>query len=250
MDNVLWCYFLMSSFSKCFHWRMQLEIILSLLVIGQTLPFIFFTSSYFSSSQGVFRRFCEGLTKIETLMKERGHSYMWNEHLGYVLTCPSNLGTGLRAGVHVKLAAMSKDEKKLDKVLNLLRLQKVRGERKRERERERETDRQTERQKERDRKQRDRREEPFLISPYSFPPFHYHLHLLHLHHSPLQRGTGGVDTASDDGTYDISNADRIGYSEVDLLQFVCDGVALLIEMEKLAAEGKPYDALIPAVMKK
>merc|ERR1712142_736249 len=36
-------------------------------------------------------------------MKERGHSYMWNEHLGYVLTCPSNLGTGLRAGVHVKL---------------------------------------------------------------------------------------------------------------------------------------------------
>merc|ERR1712240_577747 len=53
--------------------------------------------------KGVFRRFCEGLTKIETLMKERGHQYMWNEHLGFVLTCPSNLGTGLRAGVHVKL---------------------------------------------------------------------------------------------------------------------------------------------------
>jgi len=121
-------------------------------------------------------------------MKERGHSYMWNEHLGYVLTCPSNLGTGLRAGVHVKLPNMAKDEKKLDKVLDLLRLQK--------------------------------------------------------------RGTGGVDTASNDGTYDISNADRIGYSEVDLLQFVCDGVALLIEMEKLAAEGKPFDALIPATMKK
>merc|ERR1712134_117448 len=138
--------------------------------------------------KGVFRRFCEGLTKIETLMKERGHSYMWNEHLGYVLTCPSNLGTGLRAGVHVKLPAMAKDEKKLDKVLDLLRLQK--------------------------------------------------------------RGTGGVDTASNDGTYDVSNADRIGYSEVELLQFVCDGVALLIEMEKLAADGKSYDALIPATMKK
>jgi len=138
--------------------------------------------------KGVFKRFCEGLTKIETLMKERGHSYMWNEHLGYVLTCPSNLGTGLRAGVHVKLPNMAKDEKKLDKVLDLLRLQK--------------------------------------------------------------RGTGGVDTASSDGTYDVSNADRIGYSEVELLQFVCDGVALLIEMEKLAAEGKPIDALIPATMKK
>lgn len=33
---------------------------------------------------------------------------MWNERLGYILTCPSNLGTGLRAGVHVKLPLLSK----------------------------------------------------------------------------------------------------------------------------------------------
>lgn len=33
---------------------------------------------------------------------------MWNEHLGYILTCPSNLGTGLRAGVHVTLPRLSK----------------------------------------------------------------------------------------------------------------------------------------------
>lgn len=33
---------------------------------------------------------------------------MWNEHLGYILTCPSNLGTGLRAGVHVRLPLLSK----------------------------------------------------------------------------------------------------------------------------------------------
>ena len=32
---------------------------------------------------------------------------MWNERLGYVLTCPSNLGTGLRAGVHVKIPLFS-----------------------------------------------------------------------------------------------------------------------------------------------
>merc|ERR1712050_53975 len=136
----------------------------------------------------VFKRFCEGLTKIETLMKERGHQYMWNEHLGFVLTCPSNLGTGLRAGVHVKLPSLAKEEKKLDSVLELLRLQK--------------------------------------------------------------RGTGGVDTASTDGTFDISNADRIGYSEVELLQFVVDRVGLLVEMENLAADGKPFDSLIPAQMKK
>lgn len=48
---------------------------------------------------------------------------MWNEHLGYVLTCPSNLGTGLRAGVHVKLPNLSKNNK-FEDVLKRLRLQK------------------------------------------------------------------------------------------------------------------------------
>lgn len=48
---------------------------------------------------------------------------MWNEHLGYVLTCPSNLGTGLRGGVHVKLPKMSKHAK-FEEVLKKLRLQK------------------------------------------------------------------------------------------------------------------------------
>uniref|UniRef100_A0A3P9J7U0 creatine kinase n=1 Tax=Oryzias latipes TaxID=8090 RepID=A0A3P9J7U0_ORYLA len=71
----------------------------------------------------VFNRFCTGLTKIEELFKEQGHEFMWNEHLGYVLTCPSNLGTGLRAGVHVKLPNLSKHEK-FGEVLKRLRLQK------------------------------------------------------------------------------------------------------------------------------
>ena len=35
---------------------------------------------------------------------------MWNPHLGYVLTCPPNLGTGLRAGVHIKLPHLGKHE--------------------------------------------------------------------------------------------------------------------------------------------
>ena len=47
---------------------------------------------------GVFKRFCDGINKVEDLMKKEGHEFMWNEHLGYVLTCPSNLGTGLRGG--------------------------------------------------------------------------------------------------------------------------------------------------------
>lgn len=43
---------------------------------------------------------------------------------------------------------------------------------------------------------------------------------------------GGVDTASTDGTFDISNTDRLGKSEVELIQIVIDGVDKLIELEK------------------
>ena len=46
--------------------------------------------------------------QVERLIQERGWEFMWNEHLGYILTCPSNLGTGLRAGVHVRLPKLSK----------------------------------------------------------------------------------------------------------------------------------------------
>lgn len=131
----------------------------------------------------VFERFCTGLQKTEDLMKKAGSEFMWNEHLGFVLTCPSNLGTGLRAGVHLKIPNMAKDEKRLDEILVKLRLQK--------------------------------------------------------------RGTGGVDTASIGGVYDISNADRIGFSEVELVQAVVDGVKLLIEMEKRLEKDESIDDLIP-----
>jgi creatine kinase len=107
---------------------------------------------------------------------------MWNKHLGFMLTCPSNLGTGLRAGVHVKLPILSQHEK-FDTILNNLRLQK--------------------------------------------------------------RGTGGVDTASEGGIFDISNADRLGWSEVELVQGVVDGVKLLVSMEKRLKAGKKIDDLIP-----
>lgn len=131
----------------------------------------------------VFNRFCTGLSKIETLFKESDHAFMWNEHLGYVLTCPSNLGTGLRAGVHVKLPNMSKNAT-FEDVLKKLRLQK--------------------------------------------------------------RGTGGVDTAAVGGVFDISNADRLGFSEVELVQMVVDGVKLLVEMEKKLEKGQSIDDIMPA----
>merc|ERR1719167_1601996 len=71
----------------------------------------------------VFERFCTGLKEVERLIQERGWEFMWNERLGYVLTCPSNLGTGLRAGVHVKLPNLSKDPR-FNKILDNMRLQK------------------------------------------------------------------------------------------------------------------------------
>ena len=60
-----------------------------------------------------------------------------------------------------------------------------------------------------------------------------------------KRGTGGVDTAAVGGTFDISNADRLGFSEVELVQFVVDGVNLLVTMEKELEKGKPIDGLMP-----
>ncbi|NWU62130.1 KCRB kinase, partial [Pterocles burchelli] len=131
----------------------------------------------------VFTRFCTGLTQIETLFKSKNYEFMWNPHLGYILTCPSNLGTGLRAGVHIKLPNLGKHEK-FGEILKRLRLQK--------------------------------------------------------------RGTGGVDTAAVGGVFDVSNADRLGFSEVELVQMVVDGVKLLIEMEKRLEKGQSIDDLVPA----
>ncbi|XP_048338024.1 creatine kinase U-type, mitochondrial [Sphaerodactylus townsendi] len=129
----------------------------------------------------VFERFCRGLKEVERLIQERGWEFMWNERLGYILTCPSNLGTGLRAGVHIKLPLLSKDSR-FSKILENLRLQK--------------------------------------------------------------RGTGGVDTAATGSTFDISNLDRLGKSEVELVQLVIDGVNYLIDCERRLERGQ--DIRIPS----
>jgi len=132
--------------------------------------------------KAVFDRFCKGINEVEKHIRNKGWEYMWNEHLGYVLTCPSNLGTGLRAGVHVKLPKLSKDPR-FGSILEAMRLQK--------------------------------------------------------------RGTGGVDTEATGGTFDISNSDRLGKSEVELVQIVIDGVSLLIDMEKKLERGQSINSLIP-----
>jgi creatine kinase len=135
----------------------------------------------------VFHRWCKGIAEVEKNMKAAGYEYMWNPHLGYVLTCPSNLGTGVRAGVHLKIPLVSKHAKFGD-MLKKLRLQK--------------------------------------------------------------RGTGGVDTASEGGIFDISNADRIGFSEVELVQLVIDGVEFMINCEKKLEKKQSIDSDLAALKQK
>lgn len=57
--------------------------------------------------------------------------------------------------------------------------------------------------------------------------------------------SGGVDTAAVGGVFDISNADRLGFSEVELVQMVVDGVNLLVDMEKRLEAGESIGDLMP-----
>ena len=51
-----------------------------------------------SDIREVFERLSRASTEIEKIAK-----FARDDHLGYITSCPSNLGTGLRASVHIKL---------------------------------------------------------------------------------------------------------------------------------------------------
>jgi creatine kinase len=72
--------------------------------------------------KAVFERFGRGLTEIENLMKKNGRQFMWSERLGYLCACPSNIGTGLRASVHIQLNGLCK-RPDFDKIILGLNLQ-------------------------------------------------------------------------------------------------------------------------------
>jgi creatine kinase len=56
----------------------------------------------------VFKRFCELSDAIKVVAEQNGTKFMWSDNLGFLGTCPSNLGTGLRASVMVKLPHFNK----------------------------------------------------------------------------------------------------------------------------------------------
>jgi len=129
--------------------------------------------------QEVFGRFvnlCNGVGKV---LKDNGHDFMHNDHLGYILTCPSNLGTGLRAGAMVKVPHLSarSDFKDRMKTMGL-----------------------------------------------------------------QARGGGGVDYAAKGGLYDLSNAERLGRSEVELVNIMIRGIRQCIKWEKQLEAGQKIGA--------
>jgi len=127
----------------------------------------------------VTARFMRACHEVQAVLKAEGYDFMHDKHLGWILTCPSNLGTGLRAGTMVKLPNLSSrpDWKKLIGKMGL-----------------------------------------------------------------QVRGTGGVDTASTGGTWDVSNADRIGKGEVDLVNTLIEGAAQLVKWESMYDNGKSAQA--------
>ena len=64
------------------------------------------------------------------------------------------------------------------------------------------------------------------------------------------RGTAGVDSASTGGTWDISNADRLGKSEVELCNIFIEGIAQVIRWETALEEGKDISDEVKAHMEK
>ena len=62
------------------------------------------------------------------------------------------------------------------------------------------------------------------------------------------RGTGGEHTDAGGGRVDISNQQRIGKSEVELVQVMVDGVCQLIELEKKAEAGTDIKADVQRIM--
>lgn len=135
----------------------------------------------------VFKRFCDLSHAIKASAEKNETKLMWNESLGFMGTCPSNLGTGLRASVMVTLAEFNKlmeGDNQADKEL----LEEV-------------------------------------CSSYDLQP----------------RGSAGEHSPAVGGKFDVSNKQRLGYSEVQLVQKMIDGVKKVIELEEMLAAGKTPD---------
>merc|ERR1712165_561116 len=131
----------------------------------------------------VFTRLARGIKAVgDSVKKESGKDFCLDAKYGYIHSCPTNLGTGMRASVHVDLPGWTKHG--VDKL-------------------------------------QARCEE--------------------LHLQP--RGTRGESGGQTGHTYDISNKHRLGYSEVELVQKMIDGVNTLWKEDKAMMGGAAPPAI-------
>merc|ERR1711962_1093419 len=122
--------------------------------------------------KGVFSRLARGIKAVgDSVRKESGREFMLDPNYGYIHSCPTNLGTGMRASVHVDLPGYTKEG------LPVLKA----------------------------------RCEELKVQP---------------------RGTRGESGGQTGITYDISNKHRLGYSEVELVQCMIDGVNTLVTEDR------------------
>ena len=59
----------------------------------------------------VFSRLSKAASEIEKVAK-----FAHDDHLGYITSCPTNLGTALRASVHIKLPYLSQNKAKFNEI--------------------------------------------------------------------------------------------------------------------------------------
>jgi creatine kinase/arginine kinase len=69
----------------------------------------------------VFTRLTTAIAKLQEKM-----SFSFSEHLGYITSCPTNLGTAMRASVHIKVPNLSQNMDKFEAITTKYHLQ-IRG---------------------------------------------------------------------------------------------------------------------------
>ncbi|WP_457597418.1 phosphagen kinase [Hydrogenimonas sp.] len=71
--------------------------------------------------QRVFQRLSEGVRGLESRLR-----FAYSERLGYLTSCPTNLGTAMRASVHIKLPKLGRNRELFEKIAGRYELQ-IRG---------------------------------------------------------------------------------------------------------------------------
>lgn len=74
-----------------------------------------------SDIREVFERLSRAVGEIEKVAK-----FAHDDHLGYITSCPTNLGTGMRASVHIKLPKLAQRKDEFESIANKYYVQ-IRG---------------------------------------------------------------------------------------------------------------------------